>query len=496
MLEDAANHDIPPTKNENAFAGHAQRSLSKRPEEKRLVLKLDLILMPLCCLIYFVAYLDRNCIGNARLMGLEEDLSLTPNQFYNCLTMFFVGYIICMFPGNVGLRLPWMTAPALIGGGVLTFGAFCAGIGGAQNYATVLVLRVLIGCAQAFIQGLGLYLSFWYKRNELASRSAVFYSAATIAGAFSGLISYGISKHLTLERTGLSPWRWLFIVEGVLAVAVGITVILVIPNFADRMKKLKTWLLSEAELKLAIERSKDYNTTGANIDMWQVWACFKDPKSWMFAIINAGVALGIASVGNFLPTFVKSFGYSADKAQLFTVIPYACAAVFLIAICFLSDRYNMKGPLLVVTLSVSVIGYIILLSVRSVPVLVFATCLITAGLYPSVILLTSWLGINTCGFTKRGTTWAMAEVFGQCFSIMGTHVYDSPPRFIKGHAIVLGFLSMAIIMTVSAVFWMKHENKRKDAEIERYRDSGEHHPHFERSLEDEGDQHIAFRYIL
>ncbi|EXJ72965.1 uncharacterized protein A1O5_04114 [Cladophialophora psammophila CBS 110553] len=181
---------------------------------------------------------------------------------------------------------------------------------------------------------------------------------------------------------------------------------------------------------------------------------------------------------------------------LIVVIPYACAAVFLIAICFLSDRYNTKGPFLIGTLSVSCIGYIILLSVRSIPVLIFATCLITAGLYPSVILLTSWLGINTCGFTKRGTTWAMAEVFGQCFSIMGTHVYDHPPRFAKGHSIVLGMLLVAIIMATSNIFWMRYQNKRKEAEVERYRSSGELHPHFERSLEDEGDQHLAFRYIL
>ncbi|KAH0843473.1 hypothetical protein FOPE_08711 [Fonsecaea pedrosoi] len=434
-------------------------------------------------------------IKNNAFAGHEEHAQIHPREERR-LTMFFVGYIICMFPGNICLRLPWVTAPALIGGGVLTFGAFCAGIGGAQGYATVLALRIFVGCAQAFIQGLGLYLSFWYRRNELASRSAVFYSAATLAGAFSGFISFGIQRHLTLEKTGLAPWRWLFIIEGVLAVAVGTTVILVIPNFADRMKKLKTWLFSEAELKLAIERSKDYNTTGANIDVRQIWATFKDPKSYMFAIINAGVALGIASVGNFLPTFVKSFGYSADKAQLFTVIPYACASVFLIAVCFLSDKYNTKGLLLVFTLSVSCVGYIILLSVRSVPVLIFATCLITAGLYPSVILLTSWLGINTCGFTKRGTTWAMAEVFGQCFSIMGTHVYDHPPRFVKGHSIVLGMLAFAIVMATSNIFWMRYQNRRKDAEIERYRAAGEPHPHVERSLEDEGDQHLAFRYIL
>ncbi|OAG38592.1 hypothetical protein AYO21_07252 [Fonsecaea monophora] len=84
MLEDATDPKEISIKN-NAFAGHEEHAQIHPREERRLVIKLDAVLVPLASLIYFVAYLDRNCIGNARLMGLEKDLSLTPNQFYNCL---------------------------------------------------------------------------------------------------------------------------------------------------------------------------------------------------------------------------------------------------------------------------------------------------------------------------------------------------------------------------------------------------------------------------
>lgn len=189
-LKQAATH-------EKAFAGHDVVNEVNAQDEKRLLRKLDFTIVPLSGLIYFVAYLDRNSIGNARLMGLEEDLNLTAHQFYNCLvsllqlsnyvyqpqltctysllqTMFFVGYIIFMLPANVCLRAPRVSAPVVIGASVVLFGTFCAGLGGSQNYATVLVLRILVGSAQAFIQGLGLYFTFWYKRNELASRSGAF----------------------------------------------------------------------------------------------------------------------------------------------------------------------------------------------------------------------------------------------------------------------------------------------------------------------------------
>ena len=84
-IEDAPEFKQSSTEETN-FTGHgpAQRVV-KSEEERRLVLKLDLVFVPLAALIYFVAYLDRNSIGNARLMGLEKDLDLTPNQYYNCL---------------------------------------------------------------------------------------------------------------------------------------------------------------------------------------------------------------------------------------------------------------------------------------------------------------------------------------------------------------------------------------------------------------------------
>lgn len=99
-------------------------------------------------------------------------------------TMFFVGYIVFMLPANVCLRAPHVSAPAVIGASVVLFGTFCAALGGSHNYATVLVLRILVGSAQAFIQGLGLYFTFWYKRNELASRSGAFFFFETDFSCF------------------------------------------------------------------------------------------------------------------------------------------------------------------------------------------------------------------------------------------------------------------------------------------------------------------------
>lgn len=184
------------------------------------------------------------------------------------------------------------------------------------------------------------------------------------------------------------------------------------------------------------------------------------------------------------------------NTQLISVIPYACAFITLIVIGIASDRLNKKGPFLIGTISSAIIGFIIILTDVSNPVKIFATCLITSGLYPSVILLVTWLSINTAGFTKRGTTWAMAEIGGQCLSIMGTHVYDNPPRYIKGHSVILGLLCASLLSVIALMLWMQRCNMEKDRIESEYHERGEQHPHALRSLEQECDQHQFFRYIL
>lgn len=86
--------------------------------------------------------------------------------------------------------------------------------------------------------------------------TAIYYGAATISGAFSGLIAYAIQKTLTLERTGKEPWRWLFIIEGSMALFVGALVLIILPRFPDQLRGRKHWLFTPEEVELAIQRMR------------------------------------------------------------------------------------------------------------------------------------------------------------------------------------------------------------------------------------------------
>jgi Mg2+/citrate symporter len=123
-------------------------------------------------------------------------------------------------------------------------------------------------------------------------------------------------------------------------------------------------------------------------------------------------------------------------------------------------------------------------------------CLVASGLYPSVILLGAWITINTGGYTKRATNWAMAEIIGQLLSVLGAYIYDKPPRFIKGHCVTLALLSIGMLNCVYLMWWMHRANSKKDAEVEKCQREGRTHPHTNLSLEEAQDLHVHFRYIL
>ena len=150
-------------------------------------------------------------IGNAKIEGLAEDLNLTPDQYNWCLTVFFFSYSAFEVPSNLVLKRMrpsrWLAMLMVAWGIVMTL------TGIVQNYHGLLIARIFLGVAEAgLFPGVAFYLTQWYCRHEMQLRQALFFSAASVAGAFSGLLAFAIAKMDGVG--GLAGWRWIFILEG------------------------------------------------------------------------------------------------------------------------------------------------------------------------------------------------------------------------------------------------------------------------------------------
>lgn len=217
-------------------------------EERRLVRKLDRRILPITCLMYLCAYLDRSNLGNARLQGLAKDVlggDPTGKRFDWVNSIFFLSYILCMVPATILAKLfpprLWLGSAA-IGWGI------CSTLSStATNQAGLMVARIGLGVFEAaFGPGIPLYYSLFYTKHELGLRLAYWFGFAAVAGAFGGLIAFGIQHvHATIAN-----WRLLFIIEGIPAVLLGFITIFFLPDRPET-----TEFFTEEERKLALARA-------------------------------------------------------------------------------------------------------------------------------------------------------------------------------------------------------------------------------------------------
>ena len=149
-------------------------------------------------------------------------------------------------------------------------------------------------------------------------------------------------------------------------------------------------------------------------------------------------------------------------AQLYTIIPYSFAIVSTPILCYISDKTRMRAIPMIFCLLTSIVGFIILLSTVNKVALIAGCCFVATGAYPAIGIGASWISTIHGGYTKRSTAFGISQIFVQGYSIIGTQVYDSPPRFYKGHGVLLGLYCLALLSCVILYIWCKKMNRERD----------------------------------
>lgn len=180
--------------------------------EKKLVSKIDRVIVPLVMVAYLLCFLDRTNIGNARLYGLEDDLHLHGTQYQTAVALLFVTYVLVEIPSNMLLK--YFTPSRYIAVLTVTWGIISTLTGLVQNFGGLVACRLLLGLVEGgLFPGLTIYLTMFYTKAELALRIGYLFVSSAIAGACGGLLAYGIGFMDGLA--GQSGWRWVFIIEGI-----------------------------------------------------------------------------------------------------------------------------------------------------------------------------------------------------------------------------------------------------------------------------------------
>ncbi|NML84344.1 MFS transporter [Polaromonas sp.] len=285
-------------------------------------------LIPFLLICYVVAYLDRVNVGFAKLQMLQ-DLKFSETIYGLGAGIFFIGYFLFEVPSNVILHR--VGARVWIARIMVTWGVISAGMMFVESATSFYVMRFLLGVAEAgFFPGIILYLTYWYPAARRARMTALFMSAIALSGVIGGPLSGWIMQSFA-GVNGLKGWQWLFILEGLPSVLVGIVTFFYLD---DSIKQAK-WLTSEE--KALLERNIVVENTGKQ-DL-SIRAVFADPRVWLMSLIYFTFVMGLYGVSFWLPTIIKATGVK-DALQIgfLTAIPYGSAVVAMILVSRSADR--------------------------------------------------------------------------------------------------------------------------------------------------------------
>ena len=223
---------------------------------------------------------------------------------------------------------------------MVLWGIVMVTMGLTHDFQGMMAARWWLGFAEAgLFPGINYYLSCWYKRSEFGIRAAVFFSAAAVSGSFGGLLAAAIGQMDGFG--GKRGWAWIFILEGLATVLVGVASFWMVFDFPDEAD-----FLSEEDRSRVIRRLKEDQQSSAEHEEFKMeyfWASVRDWKTWLYAVIYMGCDGPLYAFSLFLPTITKSMGYKSTVAQLLSVPPYAAAAVLTISVGAFADRTRQRG---------------------------------------------------------------------------------------------------------------------------------------------------------
>ncbi|WP_186066261.1 MFS transporter [Burkholderia gladioli] len=306
-------------------------------------------IVPFLMLCYVVAYLDRVNVGFAKLQ-MSQDLAFSETVFGLGAGIFFVGYFLFELPSN--LLMHRIGAKIWIARIMITWGLLSAAFAFVRTPTQFYVLRFLLGLAEAgFYPGVILYLTYWFPTHRRARIIAVFMSAIPVSGIFGNPLSGWIMSKFQ-GGAGFHGWQWMFMIEAVPAVLVGIATLLYLDNGIAQAK----WL-SQREKQL-LQDEIDAQPHLKSKEKHSLHAVFADPRMWWMSLIYFTFVTGQYGLTFWMPTLVKSTGIQDNfTIGLLSAIPFLVAIVVMNLFGHSSDKRRERRWHLIIPATMGTVGF-------------------------------------------------------------------------------------------------------------------------------------------
>ncbi|KAH8653245.1 major facilitator superfamily domain-containing protein [Tricladium varicosporioides] len=459
MAQHNEDPEIASKETQGQVGDYAGATAKSDPVEIALVRKLDIRIMPTLWAMYFMNYLDRNAIANARLDGLEKDLGLHGSQYNTCISILFVGYLLMQVPSNMLMSSSRIRPSIYMAICMAAWAVISALTAVVKNYTGLVMVRFFLGVAEApFYPGALYLLGIFYTRKEVATRIAILYSGNIFATSFAGLIAAATFSSIDGAQ-GLKGWQWLFIIEGVVTFAVAGAAAILLPDHPKNTK----WLTPEERI-LADERIKRDTvglapSKGAKAGFMQA---IRDPRLYLLCFIQ-NMHLSACSFNNFFPTVVGSLGFNRTITLVLTCPPYLVSGFVGYLVGLTSGKLNERTWHITISMGVALGGFIISCATMNTAARYVACFMFASGAYAVNSVILGWVSA-TLGQTteKKATSLGIVNVVANASYIYTAYLYPKSdgPKYLTGMGANAGFAFATIAGSWVFRIWLQRTNKK------------------------------------
>ncbi|XEV01354.1 hypothetical protein FSHL1_006641 [Fusarium sambucinum] len=440
-------------------------------EEKRLVFKLDLVILSYTCLTLFVKSLDTSNISNAFFSGMKEDLNMYGNELNIMNTCSAIGIMVGSPFSTLALTklqprywLPLCT---------MLWSICVLGIYPARNVETIYALRFLAGLFES-VSTPGVYylIGSWYRQSEITRRMALFGVSAAAGPMFSSYIQAGLYQHMN-NRNGLASWRWLFIFDFILGIPVAILGLLMCPG---EPKSTRMWWMTETEQRMSIKRvgeeGRDAKTVKWSMSMvkrllscWQLycfplaWGCGQQIATWMRLWLRSLVTNGEPR-------------YTVKQINNIPTVINGLEIVWMFLSAYVADLLGTRTPIIGFLACIQLTIYAVLAAWpenEDALMAMFFLGSANAGIAP---LISGWLN-SCCSGNKELRALSSGLMFSIGYASGNVQLKIFPvnygPQFKQTHGYIFGIICIAVFIAWACVglpIIERRSGEKKELEVD------------------------------
>ncbi|GAA6034409.1 hypothetical protein JCM8097_002711 [Rhodosporidiobolus ruineniae] len=437
-------------------------------DQKRIFRKIDLYIMPILILAYLNKNLDVNNVSNIKIIdtgtpqNILNELNMTSDDYAWLSTIYTIPFILFEVPSNLVFKLQ---GPKQFFLRICFLWSLAAALHAAAfNKAGLYAARFFLGVFEAgLFPAIYTHFTYWYRPDEMALRVAAVGLLGSFSGILSALIAFGFDH---VKHAAISPWRQMFLVEGLSGLIVCALIWFYLPNYPSDAP-----FLTPAECELVASRlpPSGNHAEDKKFDKKEIVAALKDPLLYAFTGIQMFSNLGTYGLQWWLPTVIASFGFTTTQSsQLLNIPPAAVGIIVALTFAWLSDRtFSVPRPIYLIVSKIVCIGaFIGLTVVTNKPALYALIIIATTGSSVLSSVLFSWRAQTYKGATNTAFVLAFQNGLSQLSGVISPQIFRAKyaPRYTVPYIVSIVFLAVSVLSTFWA-WWLSADVERETRRV-------------------------------